>query len=119
MSTTLVAQPTERITLGSRESIENPVRWTSEAELAAIVLVDRGLINHRHAAHVLVTLIGAVLDPIGLDIGQVLHAIMLNDIRRQHAVAAQDVTRHSHILGVILFKEIMHIGLFPARNLPQ
>ena len=82
MATALVAQGAEGVTLGCRESIENPVHWLPKSELAAIVLVDRGLIDYRLSTHVLVALIGAVPDPIGLNIGQVLHAIMLNDIRR-------------------------------------
>ena len=65
MATALVAQGAEGVTLGCRESIENPVHWLPKSELAAIVLVDRSLIDYRLSTHVLVALIGAVPDPIG------------------------------------------------------
>lgn len=63
------------------------------------MLMHRCLITYRHAAHIFIILVGAVPDPVGLDIGQILAAVVFNDKGWQHTVTAQDRFGHCHILG--------------------
>ena len=80
MAAALVTQGAERIALGCRKTVEHPVYGVPEAESTSLVFVHRRLIAHRHATHIFIPLVGAIPHPIGLDIGQILHAIMLNDV---------------------------------------
>ena len=76
-----VAQVAKRVTLGGRERIEHPMRGLPETITPAVVLMHGGLLTHRHAAHILVLIIGAVPHAVGFNIGQVLTAVMLDDVR--------------------------------------